>query len=351
MAKKGNRSVFFKILVTAGILIICTLSFIAYKAFNILYKSNVSLFKKESVYIYVKTGSVFQDVEDQLIRESIISDIDAFDWLADYKDYKTHVKPGKYLIKDGMSNNELINMLKSGRQEPVNLVFNNVRTKYQLAGKIATQLEADSASIVEVLCDSIYLDSMGFTPNNAVSVFIPNTYELYWNTSAKELFEKMEKEYESFWTESRKTKAEAAGLTPLQVEILASIIQEESRKYDEMPTIAGVYINRINKGMKLEADPTVKFAVGDFTLKRILKKHLKTDSPYNTYLYTGLPPGPICLPSSRIIDSVLAYKKHDYIYFCAKADGSGYHSFAVTGTEHARNAALYHQYLNTLKIK
>ncbi|MFH0867584.1 MAG: endolytic transglycosylase MltG [Bacteroidota bacterium] len=351
MAKKGKRSVLFKIILIAGILFICAGAYTAYKAYTILYKPNISLNGKESIYLYIKTGSTFSDVMSIFNEKKIISDSVSFEWLADYKDFKTHVKPGKYLIKDGMSNNELINMLKSGRQEPVNLVFNNVRTKYQLAGKIASQLETDSSSIVDVLSDSLYLDSSGFTPDNAVSVFIPNTYEFYWNTSAKQLFGKMKKEFDNFWTDERKTKAESAGLTPVQVEILASIIQEESRKYDEMPTIAGVYINRLNKDMKLEADPTVKFAVGDFTLKRVLKKHLQTDSPYNTYMYKGLPPGPICLPDSRIIDKVLNYEQHDYLYFCAKADGSGYHSFAKTGAEHARNAQLYHQYLNTLKIK
>lgn len=351
MSKKGKRSAFFKILVIAGIIIIIAGAFTANKAYTILYKPNVKLDGKESIFLYIKTGSVFEDVMGQLNEKKIISDSTSFQWLADYKDYKQHVKAGKYLIKDGMSNNELINMLKSGRQEHVSLVFNNIRTKYQLAGKIASQLEADSVSIVKVLSDTACLDSLGFTPDNAVSVFIPNTYEFYWNTSAKQLFERMKKEWEKFWTESRKSKATEAGLTPIEVEIIASIIQEETVQYDEMPTIAGVYINRIKKGMKLEADPTVKFAVGDFTIKRILKKHLQTNSPYNTYLYKGLPPGPICLPDSRIIDKVLNYEKHNYLYFCAKADNSGHHVFAKTGAEHVRNAALYHQYLNTLNIK
>ncbi|HNW97269.1 MAG TPA: endolytic transglycosylase MltG [Bacteroidales bacterium] len=350
MAKKG-KSVFFKIIVITGVLLILAGIFTAYKAYTILYKSNVKLDDKNSTYLYIKTGSDFNEVLNQLNTNKIISDASSFEWLADYKDYKNHVKPGKYTIKNGMNNNELINMLMSGRQEPVKLVFNNVRTKYQLAGKMSSQLEADSLSIIELLDNADYLDSLGFTVDNAIAVFIPNTYELYWNTSAKQLFEKMKKEFDKFWNNSRKTKAENAGLSPVEVEILASIIQEESRKYDEMPTIAGVYINRLNKGMKLEADPTVKFAIGDFSIKRILKKHLLTDSPYNTYQNKGLPPGPICLPDSRIIDKVLNYEKHNYLFFCAKPDGSGYHSFAKTSAEHSRNAQIYHQYLNTLKIK
>lgn len=351
MAAKGKQSTLLRILIISGFAIILAGLYTAYKAYSILYQPNVSIQGNNSTYLYIKTGSSFNDVMKQLNNEEVIKDSSSFIWLADYKDYVQNVKAGRYLLEDGMSNNMLINMLKSGRQEPVKLVFNNIRTKYQLAGKIASQIEADSLSILNLLSDTAYLDSCGFTTDNAVSVFIPNTYEFYWNTSAKELFEKMKKEYDIFWTEDRKTKAEAAGLTAVQVEILASIIQEESRKYDEMPTIAGVYINRIKKGMKLEADPTVKFAVGDFTIKRVLNKHLKTDSPYNTYMYSGLPPGPICLPDSRIIDKVLDYEKHDYLFFCAKADGSGYHSFAKTAAEHARNARLYHQYLNQLKIK
>jgi UPF0755 protein len=351
MAKKGNRSLFFKILVITGIVLVIAGAFTAYKAYTVLYKSNVTLSASKSTYLYIKTPSSFDDVLSNIKDLGVITDLPSFEWLADYKDYKNNVKPGRYQIKDGMSNNELINMLKSGRQDPVKLTFNNIRTKYQLAGKIALQLEADSASVIQLLNDTTYLDSAGFTTDNAIAVFIPNTYEFYWNTSAKQLFEKMKKEWEIFWTEERKSKAKEAGLTPIEVEIIASIIQEETAQYDEMSTIAGVYINRIKKGMKLEADPTVKFAVGDFTIKRVLKKHLKTDSPYNTYLYEGLPPGPICLPDSRIIDKVLNYEKHEYLYFCAKADNSGHHSFAKTGAEHARNAALYHQYLNTLKIK
>jgi UPF0755 protein len=348
---KGKRSVIFKILVIAGIIVVIAGALTAYKAYTILYKSNVSLNGKESEFIYIPTGSAFNDVMKIFSAEKILADTSSFEWLADYKDYEQNVKAGKYEIRDGMSNNALINMLKSGRQEPVSLVFNNLRTKYQFAAKIATQLEADSVSVIEVFNDTTFLDSLGFTPDNAVALFVPNTYEFYWNTSAYQLFEKMKKEWDAFWTDERKAKADSAGLSPIEVEILASIIQEESRNYDEMPTIAGVYINRLNKGMKLEADPTVKFAVGDFTIKRVLKKHLLADSPYNTYKYAGLPPGPICFADSRIIDKVLNYEKHDYLYFCAKADNSGTHAFAKTGAEHARNAAIYHQYLNSLKIK
>ena len=350
MAKKG-KSVFFKIIVITGVLLILAGIFTAYKAYTILYKSNVKLDDKNSTYLYIKTGSDFNEVLNQLNTNKIISDASSFEWLADYKDYKNHVKPGKYTIKNGMNNNELINMLMSGRQEPVKLVFNNVRTKYQLAGKMSSQLEADSLSIIELLDNADYLDSLGFTVDNAIAVFIPNTYELYWNTSAKQLFEKMKKEFDKFWNNSRKTKAENAGLSPVEVEILASIIQEESRKYDEMPTIAGVYINRLNKGMKLEADPTVKFAIGDFSIKRILYEYLQVESPYNTYKYKGLPPGPLRTPSIKTIDAVLNYTHHDYVYMCAKDDFSGRHNYARTLAEHHLNAVRYQAALDARQIR
>jgi UPF0755 protein len=348
---KGKKSLFVRIIVIAGTVLLIAGAVTAYKAYTILYKANVNLNGKKSAYFYIRTGADFAEVADKLSAGKFISDPKSFDWLADYKDYKNHIKPGKYLITDGMSNNELINMLKSGRQETVKLVFNNVRTKYQLAGKIAKQLEADSLSIINVLKDSIYLKKFGFTVENAIVVFIPNTYEMYWNTSASQLFEKMNENYKTFWTQSKKEKAKAAGLTTIEIEILASIVQEETAKYSEMPTIAGLYINRIHKGMKLEADPTVKFAVGDFTIKRVLKKHLQVQSPYNTYQVKGLPPGPICLPDPRVIEKTLNFEKTGYIYMCAKEDFSGYHNFAKTGAEHAANARRYQNALNKLKIK
>lgn len=347
---KGKKSLLFRILVITGIILLIAGAVTAYKAYTILYKANVILNGKKSAYLYIRTGADFGEVADKLSSEKIISDPKSFDWLADYKDYKKHIKPGKYLITNGMNNNELINMLKSGRQETVKLVFNNVRTKYQLAGKISKQLEADSVSIINVLKDSAYLKKFGFTTENAIVVFIPNTYEMYWNTSASQLFEKMNDNYKTFWTASRKEKAKAAGLTPIEIEIIASIVQEETAQFSEMSTIAGLYINRIHKGMKLEADPTVKFAVGDFTIKRVLKKHLQTESPYNTYRVKGLPPGPISFPDPRIIDKTLNFEKTDYIYMCAKEDFSGFHNFAKTGAEHAANARRYQNALNKLKI-
>lgn len=348
---KHKRSGWFGIFMTVGIILIAAGVFTVYKAYTILYKSNVNFNGKKSEYLYIRTGADFTEVADTLYNGKYLINPETFNWLADFKDYKNHVKPGKYQIKTGMSNNDLINMLKSGRQEPVKLIFNNVRTKYHLAGKIAKQLEADSLSVINLLNDTEYLRKFGFTPDNAVVVFIPNTYEIYWNTSAKQLFEKMNEEYEKFWDSKRKEKAKKAGLSSIELEILSSIVQEETKQYTEMPAIAGLYINRLNKGMNIEADPTVKFAIGDYTIKRVLKRHLEFESPYNTYKHKGLPPGPICLPDPKVIDKVLDFETHNYIYMCAKEDFSGYHNFAKTGVEHAANARRYQNALNRLQIR
>ena len=336
--------------ITVIIIIVLSGLFVIYKAYTIFYKSNVHLNRIRSEYIYIPTGADYQKVRTLLIEAKYLSDIKTFDWLSEFKNYKNHIKPGKYRLNAGMNNNELLNMLKSGRQEPVNLVFNNVRTKYQLAGKIAKQLEADSLSIINILDDTEYVHKSGFTPENSIVVFIPNTYEIYWTTSAKQLFERMNKEFIKFWNNNRKEKAEKAGLSTVEVEILASIVQEETTQYNEMSVIAGLYINRLHRRMNLEADPTVKFAIGDFSIKRILKRHLEFDSPYNTYKNNGLPPGPICLPNPKVIDYVLDFEKHNYIHMCAKEDFSGYHNFAETSAEHTANARKYQNALNKLKI-
>jgi UPF0755 protein len=202
-----------------------------------------------------------------------------------------------------------------------------------------------------LLNDPVYCESLGFTPTTIKAMFIPNTYEVYWNISAENLIERMKREYDAFWTESRRELAQKIRLTPLEVSILASIIEEESAMTDEYPTIAGLYINRLHRGMPLQADPTVKYALGDFTIQRMLKEHLQVDSPYNTYLYTGLPPGPLRIPSPKGLESVLNYQKHNYLYMCAKEDFSGRHNFAVSLSEHNRNAERYHAELNRRGIR
>jgi UPF0755 protein len=238
-------------------------------------------------------------------------------------------------------------MLRSGAQTPVSVTFNNIRKLDDLAGKVSRQIEADSLSLIRCWRDREFLRSLQTSPEKVMMIFIPNTYEFWWTTDTYEFTARMHKESGKFWDESRKLKARAAGLSMEQVVILASIIEKETQKDDEKPVIAGVYINRLRKGWPLQADPTVVYAVGDFEMKRVLTVHTQIDSPFNTYKHTGLPPGPICLPSISSIDAVLSFKKHDYMFFCAKADFSGYHAFSRTLREHNRFAKAYQMALNS----
>jgi UPF0755 protein len=250
-----------------------------------------------------------------------------------------------------MSNKDVISLLRSGRQTPVNVIFNNIRTKEQLAEKIGEQIEAPAQSILNLLNDADYTKKLGFTPDNILAMFIPNTYELYWNTSADKFIRKMKKENDLFWTPTRLAKSKKIELTPIQISVIASIVQLESNKEDEKPVIAGVYINRFKKDWKLEADPTLVYALGDFTVNRVLNAYKEIDSPYNTYMYKGIPPGPICLPTISSLNAVLNYTNHTYMYFCAKEDFSGYHSFASTYEKHLENARRFQKALDRKGIR
>lgn len=301
-------------------------------------------------YLYIKTGSTLDDVFKTINQEGIVKDTTSFLQSAQSMKY-VKVKPGKYRLKSGMSNRNFINMLKSGNQEPVTLAFHNIRLKDQFAGFVSKKIEADSVSILRLLDSAKFAEQYGFTTDNIYTVFIPNSYQLYWNTSPEKLFKRMYANYQKFWTPERKQKAKALKLTPQEVSVLASIVDAEALHDDEMPTIAGLYLNRLNKGMKLQSDPTVIFAVNDYTIKRVLNRDLLTNSPYNTYMYKGLPPGPIMMPSVNAINSVLDYKKTDYLYMCAKADFSGNHAFATNETDHRVNARAFQQALNDRNIK
>jgi UPF0755 protein len=302
-------------------------------------------------YLYIHTGATYQDVYKTVRDEGIVKDSASFNWAAQNMKYTTRVKPGRYHLVGGMSNRRLINMLASGSQEPVILNFHNLRLKEEFSGFVSKKIEPDSASIIRLLDSTDFLKQYGFTPDNVYAMFIPNTYQVYWNNTPEKFFKRMYANYEKFWTPERKQKAAAIGLSPIQVSILASITDAEALHDDEMPTIAGLYLNRLKKGMKLESDPTVIFAKQDFTIKRVLNKYLSFDSPYNTYLHTGLPPGPIMMPSVNALNSVLDYKKTDYIYMCAKADFSGYHAFATNVADHLVNAHKFQEALNERNIK
>jgi UPF0755 protein len=331
------------------ILLIVVLFVAVALAYILLYAPNTSISKKS--FLYIKTGSTYSDVINQLKKRDLLHSVATFKIVAAKMNYKTHVKPGKYLLKPGTGNYKLIQLLRSGKQEPVHLVFNNIRTKQDFAGRIAEQVEADSVTILNHLNDKDFMAKFGLNPENALTLFIPNTYQIWWNTNPESFFKRMATERKKFWNNERLEKAKAINLTPEKVVILASIVEKESNKNDEKPVVAGVYLNRLKKGMLLQADPTLIFAWNDFTIRRVLNVHKTINSPYNTYKYKGLPPGPIYLPDIKSIDAVLNYKHHDYIYFCAKEDLSGYHNFARTPQEHERNAARYRKALDALNIK
>ncbi len=315
----------------------------AFQLYSYIYKPDV---QKEYI-LFIRRGATLEMVRDSLVKNQVIGNLKAFLWVAKKKEYRDPVKPGRFHLKKGMNHNTVVNMLRSGLQEPVQLTFNNVRTKEQLAAAVSRYIDSDSLSVADLFQPEITAE-YGFTPETFPAMFIPNTYEFYWTTSARQFADRMKLEYSRFWDEERKKKAENIGLTPEQVATLASIVQEETNQREEKPRVAGVYINRLQRGMLLQADPTVKFAVGDVTLRRILNSHLEIDSPYNTYRYQGLPPGPITFPEISSLEAVLNYERHSFLYFCAREDFSGFHNFARTIAEHARNAARYHAALNAL---
>ena len=302
-------------------------------------------------YIYIPTGSSYKDLLGIIKKQELLKDTASFTWAAEKMNFGKKIKPGKYRLSAGMSNRRLINMLKSGNQEPVKLYFQNIRLKENFVGMVSKKLEADSLSMSKLLDSTEFVQAYGFTTNNVYTLFIPNSYEFYWNTDAKTFFTKMFENYQQFWNEERLAKAKKLNLSPKEVSVLASIVDSEALVDREMPIIAGLYLNRLQRGIKLEADPTVIFANKDFSIRRVLNKHLRKESPYNTYIHTGLPPGPITMPSIAAIDAVLNAKNHDYIYMCAKEDFSGTHNFASNLSEHLANAKRFQQALNDRNIK
>lgn len=316
-----------------------------YNIYSDIYVSNVI---KDGV-LYINKDDNKSTILKKLYDKAIVKDTSSISWLMNKKNYY-RVRTGKYDITKGMNNNDLVNKLRSGDQDAIKLTFNNIRTKEEFAGRVSKVLMLDSLPLLNKLNDDQFTERFGFNHFTIIGMFLPNTYDVYWDISIDGFFKRMYKEYNSFWTISRIKKAKSANISPMGAIIIASIVEEESIMVDEAPIIAGVYINRLNKNYTLGADPTLKFALGDFKIKRILNIHKEIDSPYNTYKYGGLPPGPIRQPSTRTIDHVLNYKKHKYLYFCAKEDFSGYHNFAKTLTQHNINAAKYRKELNRRKI-
>lgn len=342
--KKGII-ILFVLLVVAIIALIAGL-----KLQKLVFGPNVDTGSQPQVELFIPSNPNFEEVVELLNYTKAIIDIKSFIWLAQKKGYTSNPKPGRYILTSGMSNNDLVNMLRAGRQAPVNVTFNNIRTREELAGQLSKRLEPDSIQFLNAMVNHELLRSFGFEASTVLAMMIPNTYQMFWNTTAEGFLKRMNQEYEKFWNDNRRSKAEEIGLSRLEVSTLASIVDEETIKEDEKPMVAGLYINRLDKGMRLQADPTIKFVLGDFTINRVLKRDLLIDSSYNTYIYAGLPPGPIRMPSISGIDAVLNHEKHSYLYMCAKDDFSGYHSFAKTLEQHNQNAARYHKALRRLRI-
>lgn len=310
-------------------------------------------FTQNEVAIYIPTGAGFDQVSK--LVAPYVENVDTFEWVADKKKYPENIKAGKIVFKKGMSSSDLITALRN--PVPVKLSFNNQETLQDAMERIGDQLEVTPEELTQAFTDKKFLEDNGLTEDNVLSIIIPNTYEFYWNTTATKVRERMVDEYRKFWTPERKAKAEKLGLTPLQVSALASIVHKETVKSDERPRVAGVYLNRLAIGMKLQADPTAIYAKkktdNDFgqVIKRVLTAYTQIDSPYNTYYYKGVPPGPIAMPDITAIDAVLNPEKHNYLYFCASVTNFGYHEFAVTEAQHKVNAAKYHAWLDKMDIK
>ncbi|MDR9397769.1 MAG: endolytic transglycosylase MltG [Salibacter sp.] len=334
-----------KIIIALVVLVLVGVGITAYQLYKTIKSPNVHIPDTEDQYFYIRTGASFEEVKQLLLNEGYLINENTFTWVAEKKKYIQNIKPGRYRLKEGMSNNELVNLLRSGRQVPVQVTFNTIRTLHELAGKVSSQLEVDSLSLDSALTDKELMQHYGFDETTFISMFIPNTYEFYWNTNGEEFIDRMAQEFKRFWTDVRIQKAKEIGLSQSEVATLASIVQQETFRADEMPKVAGLYLNRLERGMKLQADPTVKYAVGDPSLKRIYFKHLEVESPYNTYKVKGLPPGPIAVPERTALDAVLNAVDHNYYYMCAKPDYSGYHEFARTLAQHNRNRAKYIQFL------
>ncbi len=305
----------------------------------------------KTTYFYVYTGWTLEQTYQSLIENDLLKHPQTFLLTARLKRFSSP-RAGRYKLTPGMTNNALINKIRSGQQSPVRLTINLIRTKPQLASLVSRKLEADSAQLMKLLNDDAYLKKFGFNSQNVLAMFIPNTYEFFWNTSADRFMRRMYREYKKFWTPERLQKAKEIGLTPIEVSILASIVQAEQMRHpDEWPRIAGLYMNRLKRGIPLQSDPTLIYAWGDFSIKRVYNYHKEIESPYNTYKYKGLPPGPILTPDPRAIDAVLNYEHNKYLYMVAKDDLSGYHVFTTNLRDHLYYARKYQQALNRLGVK
>lgn len=348
MAKSGG--ILKKVIV---VVILAALTFGGYWAYENIFKSNVHLNGKKFTYIYIKTNATLDDVLDELYSENIIDDHESFEWTAKSMHLADHINPGKYRIDAKMSNRSIVKMIVNGKQEKVKLFFNSqIRTKEQFIDYVSEKLEIEKGELEDYCSnEDILADQYGLNSENFMALIVPETYEVNWTTHINDLFILLEKSYDKVWTKAKKEKAKSLGYSVPEIVTIASIVQSESGIKTEQQKIAGVYINRLKQDMRLQADPTVVFANGNFDVQRVLSADKEIDSPYNTYKYKGLPPGPICLVSPTTIDAVLNYTKHNYTYFCAKADFSGYSNFTNDYKVHMKNASAYQEALNKKGIK
>lgn len=341
-----------KIIGIVSVVVAAGLIIYGYIMYRQIFAGNTKFSEKE-IFVNIPTDATFEDVKN--IMATYVEDMERFEKTASKKSYPTNVKAGHFLLKKGMNSNDIVNALR--QNVPVQLAFNNQERMEDFAGRVASQLEPDSLKLMTAFTDAEFLKENGFNDTNALCMYVPNSYEFFWNISAEKFRDRMAKEYRKFWNPDRTAKAEKLGLTPIEVYILASIVHKETVKTDERPRVAGVYLNRLKQGIKLEADPTVIYAMkkqaNDFSLvvKRVLNKDLLTNSPYNTYMYEGLPPGPIAMPDVSAIDAVLNPESHNYIFFCASVTNFGYHEFAVTPAQHEVNRQKYVAWINSQGIK
>ena len=342
-----------KILLAIVLIGLVVAAIFAYTIYQTMFVPNTA-FNNDVAYVYIPTNATYQEVREELAP--LLKDLKKFDALAERKKYTTNIKAGKFAIKKGMNNNDIVNSIRS-TNIPIKLSFNNQESLERLAGRVSMQIEADSLELYAVMSSPEFLKVNDFTLNSALGMYIPNTYEFFWNTSAEQFRERMLKEYNRFWNDDRLAKAKAIDLTPQKVITMASIVQKETAKVDERKRVAGVYMNRLKIGMPLQADPTVIYAIkhssGNFdqVIKRVLYKDLELDSPYNTYKYAGLPPALIAMPDISSIDAVLNYEHHDYFYFVADVKNFGYHKFAKTLSQHNVNRQEYVKWINQQGVK
>jgi len=341
-----------KIIISIFLIVVFVGAYIAYDMYKQVYQPNVTLKNATDKYFYVHSDYGFDDIVHNLYEKGYIVNRESFEFVSEKKaGFKTNIHKGRYLLEEGMSNNELVDLFRSGETVPVKVTFNNVRTKEDLAGKISKNLECDSLEVLDLINSPEFVAKYGFNQTTILTLFLPNTYQFNWATTAEEAIQRMAKEYKKFWTAERLAKAKKLNLSQSEVAILASIVQAEQTVHaDERPKVAGLYINRLRIGMLLQSDPTLVYGLGDFTIRRVLNKHKEVNSRYNTYKYKGLPPGPINLPNIKSLDAVLNYESHNYLYMCAKEDFSGYHNFAKNYNQHLIYARKYQRELNKRRI-